>query len=398
MLSVLVLCPNVFGVSLECINVINLALGLGMGSVNPAYLSQISTNCCIDYGNYNYVSCDNNGIVVEIVWDRLDLNGYINGSAIPPQLQVLKLHQNAITGTIPRVLASSLERIWLHTNSLTGSIPSNLPNGLIELFLDGNKMSGDVPPLPDSLHFLYLGHPRSDSGQLGNQFTGSISIKEPVKLYIYMNLITKLIITTSSDLTQCDLSHNPILGNYDSLQLSICTIAGIYSANLLPWTLSKILPSTVASKIQSSTKQSKLSSWSMARSNSGTSGTFIIQTESFLVVNSQTNLLAVSTPNIRTILTTDAVELPQNQSKSIVIQFESIVTASSLADDSPIIPMAETQLVENLAFILLIAGAFFAVCLVVVVAGRLTKSPILKSKFARKNSYGTLNTVNSNNK
>ena len=404
-----------FGVSADCPSVINLALGLNMSTANPEFLTKIRSDCCNINGPPNPFSktiCDSNGNVIEIVWESLDLDGYINGSAIPPSIQKLSLQLNKIVGTMPKTLPSSILKLYLNSNLLTGSIPSNLPNGLTDLMLDGNRMTGDVPPLPASLQFLYL----STSRDAGNHFTGSISLNAPKEVNIYGNWITEFKVLNSTSLTLCVLSNNPIAGNYDVSQLSMCTQTGIYSARLLPWTISSksriSTLSNVPSELKSVISKTEASSYLRVSSSStmtlngiystSTSSVKIKTSPTMTNVATQVQVLIVS---IQTKLTEDAIRTPINSPGSDLfmltgISIFNLETVSSIAlpttlavDTGP--QSNDVSFVGSITFILIVIGLFFAVCLVIVIAGRLIKSPIIKSRFARKNSYGTLNTLNS---
>ena len=194
-------------VSPDCQNVINLAIGLNLDAKQPVIWNNLRMDCCNEYT----VTCSNN-MVRFIDWNSLQLDGSINGSAIPASLKYLNLHGNDITGNIPNPISSNLT----------------------ELYLDGNRMTGDVPPIPIGMVKLELGNP----GSPGNHFTGSVVIKSPIYFYINYNWITDVIIQDTSSLIECDLSHNPLLRNPNIAGLSMCTKQGLYNASLLPITAS----------------------------------------------------------------------------------------------------------------------------------------------------------------
>ena len=117
---------------------------------------------------------------------------------------------------------------------MNGSIPSPLPSALRALFVDGNQMTGDVPQLPATLTNLGLGY----IGYSGNHFTGSVVLNRPVEVFINNNWITDVVVYDTSQLSYCDLSNNALLGNPDIANLTMCTQNSLYSANLLPITIS----------------------------------------------------------------------------------------------------------------------------------------------------------------
>ena len=178
---------TIYTVSSDCPNMIQFAYNLGIQSKQPAIWMQLLNDCCSASG----VTCDGSQRVTHISWTSKELNGYINGTAIP----------------------SSVLLVLLYRNELTGTIPSHLPLGLTTLQVDGNKMSGDLPSFPSALHQLALGYP----GSPGNQFTGTLKLNRPRYLYINDNYITDVIIQDNSVLGTggyiCDLSDNPLSGN-----------------------------------------------------------------------------------------------------------------------------------------------------------------------------------------
>ena len=196
-----------YAVSIDCPNMIQLAFRLGMQSKQPAIWTTLQSDCCTD----SDVICASQR-VTEILWYSMGLNGVINGTAIPSSVTYLDLSDNVITG----------------------SIPSALPSGLVFLYLHGNQMSGDLPSFPGTLQFLYLGYPEYP----GNSFTGTLRLNQPSQLYINDNWITDVVIQDSSAFTFCDLSNNPLLGNPNIVELTMCTQDGLYSAALLPVTRS----------------------------------------------------------------------------------------------------------------------------------------------------------------
>jgi len=84
-------------------------------------------------------------------------------------LQALGLHENTLSGKIPRDLhlMTALAVLYLDDNALTGSIPASIPQSLIDLRLRQNQLSGTIPRIGDLeiLQTLYI-----DS----NRLTGSI--------------------------------------------------------------------------------------------------------------------------------------------------------------------------------------------------------------------------------
>ena len=194
-----------FGVSQDCPDIINMALGLRMDVKQPARMTSLRNDCCYAPG----IICISSS-VNRIDWSYFNLDGNITGAVLPSTLKYLKLNDNPITGVLPQ-----------------------LPTGLLELDVHNCKMGGDVPAMPDSLTHLYLGFP----GIPGNHFTGSVILKKPSWVYINDNWITDIIIQDISVLYGCELRNNPLLGNPNLTPLTMCTKTELYSANLLPITM-----------------------------------------------------------------------------------------------------------------------------------------------------------------
>ena len=232
------------GLSEDCPNVIQLALGLQMDVVQPLLMSQLQTDCC----NATGITCFEQNVII-VVWSGYRLNGTINATAIPVTLVNFDLQRNLITGKVPSfqngirniflsdnllngtipAITSSILYLDLSRNQLTGSIPE-LPNNLSNLYLFGNQLTGIIPPLPSTLNNLRLGHP----SYLGNHLQGTIYLIQPVRLMINGNWITNVIVNDTSQLSQCDLSQNPLLGIPSLDSLPMCLQNGLYSANTLP--------------------------------------------------------------------------------------------------------------------------------------------------------------------
>ena len=215
----------VSAVSSDCQNVINLALGMRMDVKQPSIMSKLRTDCCsassVSYSPY--VDCNTNQRVTDIDWSMMDLDGVFNGTALPSLLRTITVSQN----------------------SLVGPLPKSYPSSLFYMSVRGNSMGGDVPLFPDTLTEIRLGR----NGSPGNHFTGRLYITGPIEyLQINDNWITDVVILDTSQLGSCDLSNNPLLGNPNIANLGICTRNDLYSANLLPKTLSTFV-STSTRKI-----------------------------------------------------------------------------------------------------------------------------------------------------
>ena len=247
--------------SSDCTLVESLAIGLNMHITNPILMIKLRLNCCSAFN----VICEGSD-VVKITWNSLNLNGTINETAIPHNIQLLDLTSNAISGLIPKidqlmdltifkVVSNALNGsfsafppfamdVRIGDNAITGSIPAfpeslniftadncllsgtipdNMPYNLQlrNNFLTGNiprlpldmkilrvplnLLSGGIPFIPSSLVILTLG-----SMQKFNKINGSLYLDAPTELIIFNNLITGIFINDTSKLEVCDLRYNPI--------------------------------------------------------------------------------------------------------------------------------------------------------------------------------------------
>ena len=317
----------VTALSIDCPNMINLAIGLNINIKQPSIMSQLQSDCCIATG----ITCTSQRIT-QISWPSVALDGILNETAIPSSLIYLNLQYNSVggplpsnwpsglstlyydynkpsnsipttfpaslrilalggcqtggsipilpagvttlylfankligsiptlpsslyyldlgnnllTGTIP-LLPSGITFLHINTNMLTGNLPYSLPPGLTDFKVHNNRMTGDVPSnLPLTIKTLWLGYP----GNAGNHFTGTLHLGTPIALFINDNWITDVLISNAAQLTSCDLSNNPLLGNTHIVLLSVCTKNALYSPSLLPNTLAT---STLAMKTISAT-------------------------------------------------------------------------------------------------------------------------------------------------
>ena len=229
-----------FSLSIDCQNMNQFAYDVGIPLNQPNIWSEIQNDCC----NTSGITC-NNQRVTQIDWPFMNLNGSINGTAIPPRVYKLYLNNNFLNGNIPSKLPSVLQYLALDSNRLTGDIPPLLPEGLLMLHLNVNNLIGDLPAFPSTLKNIRLG----SHGQNGNHFTGTLSLNQPISFQVSYNWITDLIVLDISELTiGCDISYNPLLGNTKVAELTMCTQNGLYSAALLPITRSTIVRTTISQK------------------------------------------------------------------------------------------------------------------------------------------------------
>ena len=229
-----VLVNIIFGVSVDCLLVIELAKTLLMDIINPLMMSTIEEDCCASVAG----TCNGSNRVVKIAWQSMGLNGTINGDLIPATVTSLLLKYNGITGSIPTNLPSGLLFLYLSGNALTGTVPA-LPANLLELGLAGNRLYGDIPEMPTTLHYVYLGP--------GNGLSGSLRLFRPIEIFLPDNYFTDVVVQDTSILIgTCDISGNPLLGNVNinNLIAISCVANGLYNSSLLPFTISTFLRAT----------------------------------------------------------------------------------------------------------------------------------------------------------
>ena len=87
--------------------------------------------------------------LVTFRWTNSSLDGTLPPEIAMPKLKVLSLHNNALSGTLPREIfgSTSLEVLSLYNNNFTGAIVDNFENmiNLTALYLDNNFFSGTIP-------------------------------------------------------------------------------------------------------------------------------------------------------------------------------------------------------------------------------------------------------------
>ena len=403
------------GVSIDCPNVLSLAAGLNMDIVNPIRMSALNNDCC--YTIITGVTCDSQR-VTEIIWNYMNLNGTINSTAMssignlnnlhlvaneitgnlptiwPPFLRFFNVQANRLTGTIPifpnsmlslymsdNLLNGTLPLIWppnlsefvVYGNKFTGTIPITFPSTLSQLNVGTNKLSGGFPSkIPPFLRWLHVDnnfltglvpseirrtfvHLRLNENlglygdvtnitnaelnelwlttpglESGTKFTGKLVLNRPSVVFIRGNSITDLVVLDTSNLVYCDISDNPLLGNPNIANLTMCTKNGLYTS-----------------------------------STQTTSTTSISQTKTQSTLTSSAQLHQIS--------------------------FSSSLANSNAVD--PQKPNFNLEQISSSPIFYIALGGFAVLCMVIVIIGKVIKHPKSNSKFGRKNSFGTLNTV-----
>ena len=360
-------------VSIDCPLVINLATSLQMSA---SLTSSLRSNCCLVT---TLVTCEG-GRVTKLLWGHSSLSGTINGSWIPPLLEVMYFYNNMITGSLP-ILPATLKELYINENSMTGEI-TMIPPLLTGLGIDHNYFTGELPKLPDSVLLVFVDN---------NRFSGTFAATWPTTLHIHNNYFTNVILasTTQIEETECNISNTPLKGHAIVFVLAgkNCIVSGLYFASLLPFTLSKSLKSTSSAKIltnystfiptltmykSSGTMPSTSFSLSKAAISAGT----FPSANSENLDNGWLHTSAASNSYFSEYVSTNT----SIQSSIETLSTENI-NKSNLEGDP-----------NSLIVYLLIAG-IVVLCAILVVSSRFVKNPKINSKFGRKNSFGTLNTV-----
>ena len=399
----------VTAISIDCPKVISLAAGLNMNDTRPLIWNQLQNDCCSAPG----IQCDGSQSVTQIAWIEIGLTGRINETslplgltylnldrnsitgyiptALPPRLTYLNLDRNYISGSLPITLPSGLTDLILSGNFITGSIPSTLPSTLSYLILSGNLITGSIPvPLPLYLRKLYLYDnflngtiqsfpsglqyldlhsnllteqlPALPSGLVSfnvasNKFTGSVTLNKPTSVDISSNWITDISIQDISALSSCSLSNNPLLGNPNIANLTICAKNGLYFPGLLP--------------------ETKTSKMAIVRATPSTSSseTSAISTEISTTLNLPSEVFVT--------YASSSFESVESSHSSAINQSTPTGNSESPFDLS----------LMNSIYLLGALGAFVGLVVILLIMSRVVKHPKMHSKFGRKNSFGTLNTM-----
>jgi len=120
--------------------------------------------------NWDFVTCDQQGQVTQLVANGLGLTGVLPDAIAGLQAKTIFLMQNKLSGRLPASFSSTLRMLFLGDNNFSGSIPSSFGSLslLTVLSLFNNRLTGTIPTTLGNLvnlHQLYLG---------GNQLVGVV--------------------------------------------------------------------------------------------------------------------------------------------------------------------------------------------------------------------------------
>ena len=419
---------NVSSVPADCLDMATLAQGL---NVDPSIISQIQTNCCTVTG----IECDANSRVVKLQWTDKGLNGVILPGSIPPLLSFINLSNNDIYGTI-QYLPNTITTLILSKNMISGPMPSSFSSNMVLLDLSDNRLTGTVPSFPPALQTLNLAT---------NTLSGTVYLSQPTVFDIHINQITYISVTDNEELTNCDYSNNPLLGVSLPSLPTFCPHNNLFAPPVVTTPLTKTTTrststlkstrSTVSSiKMVFTTPTSALyvttkTSVAILKTASATlSATFKATSKSFTSPSgmSASDKSILSQPSVLS-----ANMLDQSSSSAFLQLFSSAIPSNNPSTSADFLSAPfeysifdststskylfpernfifnveheSTQLTtekqslkdSNIDMVLLygLAGAFIGLCILVFVASKVFKSPKLHSKFGRRTSFSTLNTV-----
>ena len=335
------------------------------------------------------------------------LSGHILQQDLPTALKVFKVSFNQFSGPVPQWPNTTTD-VWLRHNQFNGSFPNitgyssllylfimdnhlsgplsfspslrvldasrndlvesipPLPSTLTALLVCGNKLTGTMPIL-SNLTLLFLGAPNC----VGNKIEGKLSGIQPIRqIMIYDNLISDMdsILYSNVNSVRCDLRKNPL-----------------------------------SSKLKGSLKNVGRCLFDDLQSSTAIFTTFTETATDVLNTFSQVEATSVQTVSKLTLKT--------SQYKQVSIQTTPIQTGSSVMSmQSTVSNNASTTAVvsirsnrdpeegknENTDYLLyIILGCMGFLIIITIILGAVLKNPVIKSKFGRKNSFGTLNTYQS---
>ena len=251
-------------------------------------------------------------------------------------MTTIDLHENRLSGSIPPQLPSGLIYLWLAFNVLTGSIPNTLPISLLKAGLDFNQLSGHLPAAwPPNLLWLQVN---------SNLLTGDVPLFPKCMQVLYLGF--------SGDVSNNHLTGEVIIDTPTDLVINNNWITAVYITN------SSLLQRCdfTNTPLLGFTRIQNISSCTYAN-----------------LYNASTLPRTVSVLNQNTFWTTPSASTTSTR-----------INVVKVLDPPTFAPL-------NLLFGLF--GAFLGVCILAVAAKYIFKNPNLHSKFGRKNSYGTLNTM-----
>ncbi|PIA62314.1 hypothetical protein AQUCO_00200363v1, partial [Aquilegia coerulea] len=204
-------------------------------SFESRYVPSWNTTSSCD--TWDGITCNDEGSVIDIDLSYQYLSGtlnHLNFSSLP-NLSVLNLGVNNLTGTIPREIGtlSKLTQLDLYRNSFSGELPVSLGNitSLIYLDISGNRISSKLDSRLFSnwsqLEYLRL----SDNFLVGNIPPGLSKLEKLTQLFLNDNHISGSIpleLMSLKNLHDLDLSFNNLTGPIPSIKRHLINLTSLY--------------------------------------------------------------------------------------------------------------------------------------------------------------------------
>ena len=156
-----------------------------------------ANNCC----SSTYIQCDmNQATILKLLMNTMQLKGVPNTWPQINGLQVLDLSNNQLAGPLPPISQSLIE-INLAFNQFNATFPSYSTNNVQKLFLQGNRLA------INNFDLTAMGNLK-EIDISGNLFSGTLSLKKPIKVIAIDNNLLGLSIVDATILDSLCIGGN----------------------------------------------------------------------------------------------------------------------------------------------------------------------------------------------
>ena len=316
-------------------------------------------DCCNT--DYLGITCDSEDRVTSISWPDMELSGTLDMDQLPERLATLDLS----------------------TNRISLVVGPSASNSLKSLNLNNNLISGVFPVLSSPLRMLSLAN----------------------------NKITALTVSDPSFLTlaSCDISNNFFYATDVPNLVGICKMNGLYTSKLVAKTTStsvKVLQQQTTAQQKTTTLDAEQITTSMIQKyttiqpKQTVSHVSTVKPSMTLANNRQIILNSITLENIDyAAFSSESSEFEYKDSYSTSIDYYEpfLATINPAGLDFPQTKVPDSNETDAFTsppnmFIFYIFGAFAVTLLITIVASKIFKNPKIVSKFARRNSFGSLAT------
>ena len=331
---------------------------------------------------------------------------------IPASIEYYFIMDNQLEGQLPKI--NTLVVLDAGNNKLNGTLPA-IANNLRFLDICGNTITGSLPVLPDTLNQLNLGNQTC----YGNNITGEISVTSGAilkRLNIYKNSISKVDILAAS-VSDCDLRGNGL--NTSNIKISPSSNCKrddlVFNSSVTyeikedsqqteykdyfydePFTYFEDVETTtllynVTDEVIISDSATQMHTKTLNPLSYGTSS-IAMSTLSTLNPYMHTSGRCTSSNSgaLQSTLSGQQTSVQTSLQSDLQSEFELLSTTSIASSAIQDIRNNQAGINDYLIFILL--GVFFLIMVVTVALKYLLKTPQIRSKFGRKNSFASLNT------